>query len=83
MEHFDHRDTNEAMFAALVVLNKLILALPECEETAKSEAFVVQKKLERGGLSTEQLTDLLHQAAIDYRVNTNQSALAVGEGNAR
>lgn len=81
--NFDHTDTNEAMFAALVVINKLILELSNCEEMARSEALNVAEQLKTGGLTTAELTDLLHQAVIDFRSNKTNDYLLKGEGNKR
>ena len=83
MKHYDHTDTNNAMFAALVVLNQLILALPKCEEMAREEAQLVNLKLQMGNMHRNDLTDYLHQATIDYRSNTKQKPLMQSEGNVK
>jgi hypothetical protein len=63
--------TNEldAMKSALVILNKLILNLPNIEESAKNEAILVAQLLERNVLNRVELIDRLTQASIDYEVN--------------
>lgn len=67
MKIFEWTDDIEAMTMALLCFNKILLSVPFLEETARNEAKVVQKRLNKGDLSKEELVDYLHQAAVDFR----------------
>lgn len=67
-------DDLDAMVSALIILNRLILNLPECEESARNEAERVKRKFKSWQLDKDRaaIVDHLKQATIDYEANAKR-----------
>jgi hypothetical protein len=71
---YEHTSAREAQLHALESLNAAILAIVDCEESARCEAEHVQDRIKAGYQFTDaELTDYLHQAAIDFDVNVRST----------
>lgn len=65
----EFKDKSAAIVYALNVLVDALIALPRCEETARTFATNTRLRLDMEGLSEAELVDRLHQCAADFAAN--------------